>query len=670
MRVGIEVGGTFTDLVAFGDGRITVTKVPSTPHSPDIGALNALKEAGIDLTTISDLAHGSTVATNAVLERKGAKVAFVATEGFRDILFLQRHDRNSIYNIKYQKPEPVVKRRDCFEVHERVLANGDVLEALDENAVRDELIPALKAGEYGAVAICLLNGYANPLHENRLLEMIEAALPGLLVTRSSEIVRIFREFERASTTSLSAFVQPVIDKYLGRLETHLTDAGFKGHLTVMQSNGGRLPAKAMRRSAITALFSGPAAGVVGATRQSSKSGFENLVTFDMGGTSTDVCLVDNGRPALTMETEIGGLPVMTPVLDIVTVGGGGGSIAWIDDGGMLRVGPQSAGADPGPACYGFGGNQPTVTDAQVVRGAVRPEAFLGGRMKIDVDAARSAFTEIAEHFGMSIDEAAESVVRLVNSNIVRAIQLVSTERGRDPRDYTLVPFGGGGPLHAASIAEELGIETICIPPNAGVISAFGLLASDFVKFGSRTQKMPMQDGPVDGAAILEELRDELKGEFMQMGLPSEALEFTYTADMRFVGQAFELGVELPGDQLKSLTVKNFEDGFEQEHFRMFYHGVGSNRPIEIVSFRVGATYPVGDIPELRSTGDAVHSPAEHPVFDGGTWISCQHLASESLKTGEKIDRPTIIEGSTATTFVTSGWQAELDAASNLIMKRS
>lgn len=670
MRVGIEVGGTFTDLVAVGDGKITVTKVPSTPHSPDIGALNALKEAGIKIDTLSDLAHGSTVATNAVLERKGAKVAFVATEGFRDILFLQRHDRRSIYNIKYQKPEPVVARRDCFEVSERILANGDVIEALNEQAVREKLIPALKAGGYGAVAICLLNGYANPVHENRLLELIEESVPGLLVTRSSEIVRIFREFERASTTSLSAFVQPVIDNYLGRLEANLKEDGFKGHLTVMQSNGGRLPATAMRRSAITALFSGPAAGVVGAARQSSKSGFENLITFDMGGTSTDVCLVDNGRPALTMETEIGGLPVMTPVLDIVTVGGGGGSIAWIDDGGMLRVGPQSAGADPGPACYGFGGKLPTVTDAQVVRGAVRPEAFLGGRMKIDVEAARNAFTEIADHFGMTIDEAAESVVRLVNSNIVRAIQLVSTERGRDPRDYALVPFGGGGPLHAASIAEELGIETICIPPNAGVISAFGLLASDFVKFGNRTQKMPMKDGPAEGAAIFEELRDELMEEFKQMGLPADKLEFTYTADMRFVGQAFELGVELPGDRLQSLTVKDFGDGFEEAHFRMFYHGVGANRPIEIVSFRVGATYPVGEIPDLRSTGDAAHSLVEHPVFDGGEWISCQHMASEALKTGEKIDKPTIIEGSTATTFVPAGWHAELDGASNLIMKRS
>ncbi len=669
MRVGVEVGGTFTDLVAVGNGGITITKVPSTPHSPDIGALNGIKAAGLSLESVTDLAHGSTVATNAVLERKGAKVAFVTTEGFRDILFLQRHDRRSIYDIKYRKPEPVMARRDCFEASERVLADGSIATPLDEKAVREVLIPKLKEGNYGAVAVCLLNGYANPVHENRLVEMIEAALPDLLVTRSSEIVRIFREYERASTTSLSAYVQPVIDRYLGRFEKSLAEADFKGHLTVMQSNGGRLPAVAMRRSAITALFSGPAAGVVGAARQVEKSNFKNLITFDMGGTSTDVCLVNDGQPALTMETEIGGLPVMTPVLDIVTVGGGGGSIAWIDDGGMLRVGPQSAGADPGPACYGHGGELPTVTDAQVVRGAVRPEAFLGGRMKIDVEAARNAFTGIAEHFGISIEEAAESVVKLVNSNIVRAIQLVSTERGRDPRDYVLVPFGGGGPLHAASIADELGVSTICIPPNAGVISAFGLLASDFVKYASRTQQMPMDAGPKDGAAILEELKAELVEEFQKMGLSGDRLEFTYTAEMRFVGQAFELGVELPGDRLNALTVDDFRDGFEQAHYRMFYHGIGSNRPVEIVSFRVGATYPVEEVPVMHSTGDVARTPADHPVFEGGDWITCQHIASEAVKNAGTIDIPTIIEGSTATTFIPVGWRAELDHANNLIMKR-
>ena len=670
MRAGVEVGGTFTDLVAFGDGRITVAKVRSTPGSPDVGALAALKESGIDLAGIADLAHGSTIATNAVLERKGARIAFVTTRGFRDILFLQRHDRRSIYDIRYKKPEPVLARRDCYEVPERILANGTVVRALDEAAVRDRLIPALRGGGYAAVAICLLNGYANPAHEDRLAALIEEAMPGTLVTRSSEIVRVFREFERASTTSISAYVQPVIDRYLGRFERNLGSEGFSGHLTVMQSNGGRLPASAMRRSAVTALYSGPAAGVVGATRQAARAGMKNLITFDMGGTSTDVCLVEDGRPTLANETEIGALPVLTPVLDIVTIGGGGGSIAWIDNGGMLRVGPQSAGADPGPACYGFGGELPTVTDAQVVLGAVRPEAFLGGRMKIDAEAARRSFQGIADHFGLSVDEAAENVVRLVNSNIVRAIQLVTTERGRDPRDYVLVPFGGGGPLHAAAIAGELGISTICVPPNPGVISAFGLLASDFVKYASRTQKMPIEAGPEAGAAICRELRGELEAEFRAMGLAPERLEFTYLAEMRFVGQAFELGVELDPGRLDSLTEDELRDGFEQAHHRMFFHGIGGSRPVEIVSFRVGATYPVEEIPQMNAGSTLETEAADRPIFDGGRWIDYGHIPDGSLTPGAAIDRPTVIEGSTATTLVPSGWRAELESSGNLVMRRS
>ncbi|MBV8186753.1 MAG: hydantoinase/oxoprolinase family protein, partial [Alphaproteobacteria bacterium] len=374
MRVGVEVGGTFTDLVAVEGGRVVVTKVPSTPRSPDIGAFAALTASGIDLAQIEDLGHGSTVATNAVLERKGAAVAFVATAGFRDLLFMQRHDRRNIYDLFYAKPAPPVRRKDCFEVSERLRADGSVERSLDEGKVRAELIPALKAGGYRAIAICLLNAYANPAHEKRLAELLAEALGDVLVTCSHQVAREFREFERASTTLLSAYVQPVIDGYLHRFESKLAEAGFAGRFTVMQSNGGRLPAEAMRQSAITALYSGPAAGVVGATRQAARSSFHDLVTFDMGGTSIDGCLVQEGRPSLASESEIDGLPIRTPVLDIVSVGAGGGSLVWIDSGGMLRVGPRSAGAEPGPVCYGRGGTLPTVTDAHVVRGTIRPES--------------------------------------------------------------------------------------------------------------------------------------------------------------------------------------------------------------------------------------------------------------------------------------------------------
>jgi N-methylhydantoinase A len=670
MRVGVEVGGTFTDLVAVEGGRVVVTKVPSTPRSPDIGAFSALTASGVDLAGIEDLGHGSTVATNAVLERKGAAVAFVATAGFRDLLFMQRHDRRNIYDLFYAKPAPPVRRKDCFEVRERLRADGSVETPIDEAKVRADLIPALQAGGYRAVAICLLNAYANPEHEARLAALIVAALPDVLVTCSHRVAREFREFERASTTLLSAYVQPVIDGYLHRFENKLADAGFKGRFTVMQSNGGRLPAEAMRRSAITALYSGPAAGVVGATRQTARSGFKDLITFDMGGTSTDVCLVQDGRPSLAAESEIDGLPIRTPVLDIVSVGAGGGSIAWVDDGGMLRVGPQSAGADPGPACYGRGGNEPTITDAHVVVGTIRPAAFLGGRMKLDADAARRVFEPLAKRFGLGIEQAAASALQLADANIVRAIQLVSTERGRDPRDYALVPFGGAGPLHAARIAEELGIATIVVPPNAGVISAYGLVASDYTKFDAVTRKMKLDEAAArEAGKIFARMRASLATQFADMKLPGE-LSYTHTLDMRFVGQAFEVGVEIPADRLESLNAAYLAALFADVHHRTFMHGAVLDRPIEIVTLRVGATLPIGAAPRLDREIRARRQPEEARIFQAEAWIDCARYTAEALGSDQRIDGPAVIEGHTATTLVSAGWTATLDAADNLILRRA
>src|SRR5712671_4993733 len=651
MRVGVEVGGTFTDLVAVEGGRVVVTKVPSTPRSPDVG-------------------HGSTVATNAVLERKGAAVAFIATAGFRDLLFMQRHDRRNIYDLFYAKPAPPVRRKDCFEATERLTADGSVDKALDEAAVRNTLIPALKAGGYRAVAICLLNAYANPVHEKRLAALIGEALPDVLVTSSHQVAREFREFERASTTLLSAYVQPVIDGYLQRFESKLAEAGFTGRFTVMQSNGGRLPAEAMRTSAITALYSGPAAGVVGATRQAARSGFKDLITFDMGGTSTDVCLVQDGRPSLASESEIDGLPIRTPVLDIVSVGAGGGSLAWVDDGGMLRVGPQSAGADPGPACYGKGGTEPAITDAHIVIGTIRPGAFLGGAMTLDSEAAQRAFEPLAARFGLSIEQAAASALQLADANIVRAIQLVSTERGRDPRDYALVPFGGAGPLHAARIAEELGISTIVVPPNAGVISAYGLVASDYTKFDAVTRKMKLDETAAKEAGkTFAEMRQRLAAQFADMKLPGE-LVYTHTLDMRFVGQAFEVGVEIPADRLSSLDAAYLAELFADAHHRTFMHGATLDRPVEIVTLRVGATLPIGAAPRLDRETLANRAPEAAKIFQGEAWIDCARYTSEALTAGQKITGPAVIEGYTATTWVPPGWTAELDPADNMILRRS
>ena len=667
MRVGVEVGGTFTDLVAIGGDGIRITKVPSVPSRPDEGAFDALVASGVAFDEITELAHGSTVATNAVLERKGGIVAFVTTRGFRDILALQRHNRRQIYDLFYEKPLPVVDRRNSFEVPERTLGDGTILETLDEGAVKAELIPRLRDGNYEAVAVCLLNAFANPLHEERLAALIHDHLPDVLVTLSSAITREFREFERASTTTLSAYVQPVIDRYINRFERRLAENGFTGRFSVMQSNGGRLPAEGMRKNAITALLSGPAAGVMGASRQAGRSGFDHLVTFDMGGTSTDVCLVADGQPQLTNEFELEGLPIRTPVLDINTVGAGGGSIVWIDDGGMLRVGPESAGADPGPACYGRGGDRPTITDAHVIRTTIRPEAFLGGRMAIDVEASKRVFSGLADHFGMSLEEIADSAIRVANANILRAIQIVSTERGKDPRDYVLVPFGGAGPLHAARVADDLGILTILVPPNAGVISAFGLLASDYVQFDSLTRRVQVDDHTPDVIrGIFGDMRDRARERFAALGL-DERVKLWFIADMRFVGQAFEIAVDLDIAKIDTMTPGILRDLFAEAHHRVFFHGVGDDKPVEIVSFRLGISAGAEEVPLLRETHENVLSDTHIEVFENGEKQRSLLMSRAALKPGRRIAGPALFEDPTSTIWVPVGWSAEVDEQENMIM---
>lgn len=670
MRIGIEVGGTFTDLVAIGKDGIRVLKVPSTPSSPDEGAFAALIASGIPLDQVDDLAHGSTVATNAVLERKGFLTAFVTTHGFRDILALQRHGRSNIYDLQYQKPKPVVERCDTFEVRERVLGDGSVLEPLVASEIESKLIPNLRAGNYRALAICLLNSYVNPEHERALRALIGKHLPDLNITLSSDITREFREYERASTTALSAYVQPVMDRYILRFAARLKEAGFKGRFSVMQSNGGKLPADGMRANAVTALLSGPAAGVMGAARQAARSGYKNLITLDIGGTSTDVCLVVDGTPRLTSEFSIDGLPVRIPLLDINTVGAGGGSIIWIDDGGMLRVGPESAGASPGPACYARGGMRPTITDAHVVRGSILPEAFLGGSMSIDAKAARRALEPIASHFGMSLEEAADSAIQLANANIVRAIQVISTERGHDPRDSVMVPYGGAGPLHAAQVAHDLGIRTIVVPPNSGVISAYGLLASDFIQFETLTRRATVDGNVVQIVReVFAEMRERALSRARDMRL-GDTLHLSFVAEMRFVGQAFEVPVELAESELQGLTVSRLRELFGAMHQKLFFFGAEDSKPIEFVSFRLGLTAPLTEIPLLAEQDAHRVEPRKIDIFDGRAWHTAQLMSRSDMRIGEPLPGPALLDDPTSTLLVPPRWVAERDRNDNIILTQA
>lgn len=669
MRIGIEVGGTFTDLLCVHDGQMRFLKVPSVPGSPDEGVYEAISRAGIPIESVDDLVHGSTIVTNAILERSGAQVAFITTMGFRDILFLQRHNRDRVFDLAYQKPRPLVCHDDCFEVRERILADGTVAIPLDEEVVAGELASTLGQEGYEAIAVCLLNAYINPAHERRVVEILGNQLPGVSVTASADIVREFREYERASTTVIAAHVRPVVDSYLERLEAFLHKREFRGRFSVMQSNGGRLPAAGIRRNPVSALFSGPAAGVIGATRQAGRSGFRNLITLDMGGTSADVCLVVEGRSAeIANQTSIDGLPVRVPLFDIVTVGAGCGSVVWADDGGMLRVGPMSTGAIPGPACYKRGGDLPTITDAHVVCGTLRPEAFLGGQMAIDPDAARRVIGRLAQTFGLGLQEMAGSAIRLAESNIVRATQIVSTQRGHDPRDFALVAFGGAGPLHAAKVAEDLGVATVLVPPFAGVLSAYGLLSAEYRTYETITRRVAIDEGaPAKVRAIYADLQEKSAAALQDLRLASAEIAFGLTLEMRFVGQAFEIPVDIDPDELPCLTAEKLVDRFIQEHKKLYLHGSDGLRHVEIVAFRLGAASPAPELPTATVNGGG-ETFRRHKIFVDGALV-CQLGPRSGLRPGETITGPAVIEDITSTIFVPAGWRAALDDQANLVMRR-
>ena len=669
MRVGIEVGGTFTDLVVMDDQGVRTAKVPSTPARPDEGAMHAIEAAGLDPADIQELVHGSTVATNAVLERKGARVCLFVTKGTRDLLLLQRHDRGSIYDLRYRKPEPVVARRDTFEVEERLSADGQVVVPLNEKAAAAKVASALAGGDYQAAAVCFLHAYVDPSHEQAVAAIIRAAAPGMTVTCSSDVTREFREYERASTTTLAAYVQPVIAGYVTRFSDSLAERGFQGRFSIMQSNGGRMPAEAMARNAIAALFSGPAAGVVGAVRGVSSAGYRNLITLDMGGTSTDVSLIADGQPELAAMTKIDGLPVKTPVVDIVTVGAGGGSIAWADDGGLLRAGPRSAGATPGPACYGRGGDVPTITDAHLIRGTLRSDTFLGGRMEVDGEASRRVFTPLAEQFDLTLEEIADSAIRLAEANIVRAIQQVSTERGRDPRDYVLVPFGGAGPLHAARVAEDLNIETVVVPPNAGVLSASGLLRSDHIHYLSRTRRLRVGEVTIQTIReTVEVLQEEARSYLASLGIEADA-HFDRVLEMRYVGQAFEVSVALGDLDLASLNADALSDLFAEAHRRIFEFAKAHGDPVEVVSFRVGAKAPPPEMSMSAAPSPAVIGERRTArLVERGEVMDAVLLAREGLS-AQALAGPALIEDGSSTIYVPPGWAATLDGEGNVILSR-
>ena len=670
MRVGIEVGGTFTDLVMSDGKNIKTAKVPSTPASPDEGAMLAIKAAGLKLDEISELIHGSTVATNAVLERKGGRVCFFVTQGTKDLLLIQRHDRRAIYDLQYQKPSPVVPRHHTYEINERIAADGKIVTDLDSEVTSNLVKDILEQENFDSVAICFLHSYLNPIHERALSDIISALYPEMPITCSCDVAREFREYERASTTTLAAYVQPVVAGYISRFSEELARRGFQGKFSIMQSNGGRMPAAAITKNAITALFSGPAAGVVGAIRGKGSTPYTDIITLDMGGTSTDVALVSNDQAELTPMTMIDGLPVKTPVVDIVTVGAGGGSIAWVDDGGLLRVGPQSAGATPGPACYGRGGKLPTVTDAHLVRGTLQADSFLGGKMSVDLAAASHVIGEIAKKFNVELAEMADNIIRVAEANIVRAIQQVSTERGSDPREFALVPYGGAGPLHAARVAEDLNIDTVVVPPNAGVLSASGLLLSDYVHYRSQTKRVLLNEKNLNSIkSNISSLTTEAKEYLMKLGIQTNK-KIETSLEMRYVGQAFEVPVKLTETDVRNISLTLLQKRFTEAHHKIFEFSKPEGDPVEIISIRVGAGEKTPEFAVQHDNEDIDIDPniSKVDIVERGILSETTTLSRMDL-TGRTVSGPVLVRDESSTVYVPFGWQVRLDDFYNIVLER-
>jgi N-methylhydantoinase A len=654
-RLGVDVGGTFTDLVALVEGGLITAKVPTTPPNQALGVVAALELVQPTVGAVASLAHGSTVATNALLERRGARTALVTTDGFRDVIEIGRQNRPSLYELTRDRPPALVPRELRFTVRERMGRDG-VLIPLDEESVR-AVVDACREAEVEAVAVCLLFGFLHPEHEQKVGTALREALPGLQISLSSEVLPEFREYERCSTTVANSYLTPRLAAYLERLADEVEALGLPSPL-VMQSSGGAAEIEAAAARAASCLLSGPAGGVVGAAWVAGLSGFQDLLTFDMGGTSTDVASVLGGEVQTTTESVVAGVPVKLPMVDVHTVSAGGGSIAWVDAGGALRVGPGSAGADPGPAAYGRGGKEPTVTDANLYLGYLPDGAELGGEVRLDRDLAEAALGRVGAQLGLDSEETACGIIRVADAEMIRALRVISIERGLDPRELTLVAFGGAGGLHACSLAEELGIGRILVPRAAGVLSALGLAISDV----RRDQVSPLlaELGTADRADIearFAGLEANARGQLAD----DAGLRLARLADLRYQGQSFELTVE--AGKLAELP-----DRFHAEHERRYGYRM-EDEAVELVNLRLVATVPTGkpDLSEAAPRRGGNPSRRRARLDDG--WEEVDVYERAALGVGSRLDGPAVVEFAESTLLVRSGWRASVDEIGTLSLER-
>ncbi len=637
VTVAVDTGGTFTDVVLRRGDQVITHKLPSTPDDPSRAVLDGIAAALHQLETpgVPTVIHGSTVATNALLEGRGGKVAFVTTAGFEDTLHIARQNRPRLYAQVATRRQPPVQRGACFGVRERMGCHGDVVQAI---ADLDGLFDGL--GDVEAVAVSLLHSYANPAHERAVADAIRARFPRLHITVSSDLLPEFREYERAATTVANAVVAPRMGAYIDRLRRELGDG-----LRIMSSAGGSLTAEETVAQPVHTVLSGPAGGVVGAMAAGRAAGMDRLLTFDMGGTSTDVSLCD-GAPSISRGAEIAGLPIRVPTLDIHTVGAGGGSIAWVDGGGALRVGPESAGAQPGPACYGRGGQRATVTDANVVLGRLVPDAFLGGGMLLDAQAAAQAVARVAERLGASLRDTAHGIVRVAEATMARALKVISVEQGHDPRDFALVTFGGAGGLHACSLAAELGVRTVLVPPDPGLLSAVGMQFAPAVYTQSRAVLAPL--GPLDALPLPPELAEAAQRRLAAQGFDATSRILSWTCDLRYAGQSHEL--EIDADPSAGTTT--VLERFAALHERLY--GYRTERTVELVAVRLRA--------EGRRAVPPFTAPSGTRTRIDGTVVRAD------LAWGASGAGPALITEYSSTTWVPEGWSAEVVQGGSVVLR--
>ncbi|HEV8633979.1 MAG TPA: hydantoinase/oxoprolinase family protein [Chloroflexota bacterium] len=695
-RLGVDIGGTFTDATLLDEatGEVRIGKVPTTPHDPAIGFMRAarrlLEEHGVAPADLSYAVHATTVATNAVIEGKTARAGFVTTDGFRDMLEVARQVRPSLYDLQFEKPRPLVPRHRCVGVPERLGPGGEVLVPLDEGAVR-AAATRLKAEGVSAIALCFLHAYANPVHERRAAEIIRAVFPEAELSVSSEVAPEFREYTRASTTVVNACIQPVVARYLAEIEARLREAGIGAELLVMQSSGGVFTFAAARERPVFMVESGPAAGVIAAAHLGAALGQDDLISLDMGGTTAKAGLVRGGTPRITKEYEVGvggatgsarpglggqrgGYPIRTPVIDLVEIGAGGGSVAWIDSGGALRVGPGSAGADPGPACYGRGGEEPTVTDADLVLGRLNPRYFLGGEIALDVERAGRAIHErCAQPLGLGDVEVAHAIVEIANAAMVNAIRLVSVQRGHDPRDFTLVAFGGAGPAHANRLAAETGAPRVLVPMSPGTFSALGLLVTD-LRHEFATTLVRRFEGlePGEAERAFAALEAQGRAALDREGVAAADMAFLRQLDLRYVGQSYELTVPAEGTPLEGDALARLVERFHAEHDRAYGYSAPTE-PIELVTVRLTA---LGRIAKPRPRALAPDPDASaarketRAVYfaEAGGYVDCPIYDRRRLGAGATLHGPAVVEELDATTVLHPGYRAQVDPHGNLLLE--